>query len=97
MRFALSPEQQDFATSLQDLLAKADLPTVIRSWGAGRHDAGLALWGRLGEMGVTALAVPEAYDGFGAGPVASSWPSKPWVATRFPARWWRPSPRCRRC
>ncbi len=66
MRFALSAEQQDFAASLQDLLAKADLPTVIRSWGAGRHDAGLALWGRLGEMGVTALAVPETYGGFGA-------------------------------
>ncbi|MEO9221095.1 MAG: acyl-CoA dehydrogenase family protein [Mycobacteriaceae bacterium] len=69
MRFALSSEQQDFATSLQDLLVKSDLPKVIRSWGAGDHDSGLALWRRLGEMGVTALAVPEAYDGFGAGPV----------------------------
>jgi len=69
MRFVLSSEQQDFATSLQDLLAKSDLPKVIRSWGAGDPNAGRALWGRLGEMGVTALAVPEAYDGFGAGPV----------------------------
>ncbi|MGH3519314.1 MAG: acyl-CoA dehydrogenase family protein [Haloechinothrix sp.] len=66
MRFALSPEQVDFSRSINDLLGNADTPAVIRAWAVGRHDAGLALWRKLAELGITALAVPERNGGFGA-------------------------------
>lgn len=66
MRFALSAEQRAFAGSLHDLLTDAQTPSVIRAWGDGKHDPGFALWHRLAELGVTALATPESYGGFGA-------------------------------
>src|SRR5437763_11473668 len=69
MRFALSTEQHAFAASLHELLSDADTPTVIRRWGAGEHEPGLALWQRLAELGVTGLAVPERWEGLGADPV----------------------------
>ncbi|MFE9095112.1 acyl-CoA dehydrogenase family protein [Streptomyces sp. NPDC007264] len=69
MRFLLTDEQRAFARSLDGLLTAADTPAVVRSWGAGDHTAGRALWSRLGEAGVFALAVPEAYGGMGPLPV----------------------------
>ena len=66
MRFAPSPEQLEFASSLRELLAKADVPAVIRAWSAGDPTGGRALWGRLADAGVTALALPEEHGGFGA-------------------------------
>lgn len=69
MMFTLSPEQRDFAASIEDLLRDADTPTVIRAWARGEHEPGLALWRRLAELGVTALAVPEEHDGIGASAV----------------------------
>ena len=66
MRFAPSPEQLEFASSLRELLAKADVPTVTRAWATGDATAGRALWGRLADAGVTALALPEDHGGFGA-------------------------------
>jgi alkylation response protein AidB-like acyl-CoA dehydrogenase len=67
VRFALSSEQQQFAGSVHDLLAAADVPGIVRGW-AGR-ESGMALWRRLAELGVTALAVPERWDGLDAHPV----------------------------
>jgi alkylation response protein AidB-like acyl-CoA dehydrogenase len=69
MRFLLTDEQQAFARSLGALLIAADTPSVIRSWSAGDHTAGRALWSRVAEAGVFALAVPEAYEGVGPRPV----------------------------
>ncbi|MFL1903738.1 acyl-CoA dehydrogenase family protein [Streptomyces tauricus] len=69
MRFLLDDEQTAFASSLDGLLTAADTPAVVRSWGAGDHGAGRALWSRIAELGVFALAVPEAYEGVGARPV----------------------------
>ena len=69
MRFALSEEQEQFGETLHALLAEADTASVARAWAGGDHAPGLALWRRLGDLGVTALAIPEAYDGLGAGPV----------------------------
>ncbi|PSM42114.1 acyl-CoA dehydrogenase [Streptomyces dioscori] len=69
MRFLLDDEQTAFARSLDALLTAADTPAAVRSWGAGDHAAGRALWSRLAELGVFALAVPEAYEGVGARPV----------------------------
>ncbi|MFD1657381.1 acyl-CoA dehydrogenase family protein [Streptomyces caeni] len=69
MRFLLTGEQRAFARSLDALLTAADTPAVVRSWSTGDHTAGRALWSRLGEAGVFALAVPEAYEGLGPLPV----------------------------
>ncbi|WP_415950976.1 acyl-CoA dehydrogenase family protein [Streptomyces sp. KLOTTS4A1] len=69
MRFLLDDEQREFARSLDAMLTAADVPAAVRSWGAGDFTAGRALWGRLAEAGVFALAVPEAYEGVGPLPV----------------------------
>ncbi|MBG0856096.1 acyl-CoA/acyl-ACP dehydrogenase [Streptomyces spinoverrucosus] len=69
MRFLLDPEQRAFAASLDALLTAADTPAVIRDWSRGDHCGGRALWARIAEAGVFALAIPEEYDGLGARPV----------------------------
>ncbi|MGP4042789.1 acyl-CoA dehydrogenase family protein [Streptomyces sp. 2A115] len=69
MRFLLDDEQRAFAHSLDALLTSADTPSVVRSWGAGDHTTGRALWSRIADAGVFALAVPEEYEGVGPRPV----------------------------
>jgi len=69
MRFALSPEQTDFGAAIDAMLRDADTPAVARAWAAGDHGPGLALWRRLADLGVTGLAVPERFEGAGAGVV----------------------------
>ncbi|WP_158882884.1 acyl-CoA dehydrogenase family protein [Amycolatopsis anabasis] len=66
MRFALSPEQHQFADSIDALLSDVDTYAIARAWAAGEHEGGVKLWRRLAELGVTALAVPERFDGIGA-------------------------------
>nr|WP_042186125.1 acyl-CoA dehydrogenase family protein [Kibdelosporangium sp. MJ126-NF4]CEL17104.1 Butyryl-CoA dehydrogenase [Kibdelosporangium sp. MJ126-NF4]CTQ91667.1 Butyryl-CoA dehydrogenase (EC 1.3.99.2) [Kibdelosporangium sp. MJ126-NF4] len=53
MRFALSPEQTQFADTLDALLGKSD---VARAWAAGDHEPGLAVWRQLADLGATAVA-----------------------------------------
>jgi alkylation response protein AidB-like acyl-CoA dehydrogenase len=69
MRFLLDAEQRDFAGSLDAMLTAADTPSVIRDWSRGDHTGGRALWRRIADAGVFALAVPEAYDGLGPRPL----------------------------
>ncbi|MEV1081743.1 acyl-CoA dehydrogenase family protein [Streptomyces sp. NPDC050211] len=69
MRFLLDAEQRAFAASLDAMLTSADTPSVVRDWSRGEHGSGRALWGRIAEAGVFALAVPEEYDGLGPRPV----------------------------
>jgi alkylation response protein AidB-like acyl-CoA dehydrogenase len=69
VRFALTEEQRGFARSLDDLLAGAGTSAVARAWADGEHEAGLRLWRRLADLGVTGLVVPETAGGLGAGPV----------------------------
>ncbi|NEB13475.1 acyl-CoA dehydrogenase family protein, partial [Streptomyces coelicoflavus] len=69
MRFLLDAEQREFARSLDGLLASSDTPAAVRSWAAGDHAPGRALWARLSEAGVFALAVPERHDGLGPLPL----------------------------
>ncbi len=69
MRFALSPEQTGFATSLRDLMTRSDSVRVARAWATGDTRSGLDLWARLGEQGVNGLVVPEASGGLGGTPV----------------------------
>ncbi|MCD9874075.1 acyl-CoA dehydrogenase family protein [Streptomyces guryensis] len=69
MRFLLDAEQRAFAGSLDAMLTAADTPSVVRDWSRGEHTSGRALWSRLAEAGVFALAVPEEYGGLGPRPV----------------------------
>ncbi|GAA3396727.1 acyl-CoA dehydrogenase family protein [Streptomyces roseoviridis] len=69
MRFLPTDEQRAFARSLDAMLTAAGTPPAARAWAAGDPGPGLALWRRLGEAGVFALAVPEAYGGLGPRPV----------------------------
>ncbi|MBK3578148.1 acyl-CoA/acyl-ACP dehydrogenase [Streptomyces sp. MBT65] len=69
MRFLLDPEQRAFADSLNAMLTAADTPSVVREWSRGEHARGRALWRRVADAGVFALAVPEAYEGLGPRPV----------------------------
>ncbi|MFF1692401.1 acyl-CoA dehydrogenase family protein [Streptomyces sp. NPDC058257] len=69
MRFLLDDEQREFARSLDAMLTAADTPAAARAWAAGDHAPGRAVWGRLADAGVFALAVPEEYEGVGPHPV----------------------------
>lgn len=68
MEFALSEEQAELAATVRSLLDKRADSAAVRaaSTSASGHDE--ALWATLCEqIGVAALAVPEEYDGVGAG------------------------------
>ncbi|WP_142280380.1 acyl-CoA dehydrogenase family protein [Mycobacterium paraense] len=67
--FALDEQQHDFAASIDAALGAADLPGAIRAWSAGDTGPGRKVWEQLAHLGVTALAVPEKFDGIGAEPV----------------------------
>ncbi|OBI04005.1 acyl-CoA dehydrogenase family protein [Mycobacterium scrofulaceum] len=69
MKFALDEQQRDFAASIDAALGAADLPGAIRAWSAGDTAPGRKVWEQLAELGVTALAVPEKFDGIEAHPV----------------------------
>jgi alkylation response protein AidB-like acyl-CoA dehydrogenase len=69
VRFLLDTEQRDFAAGLDALLSAADTPAVIRARAADDPAPARALWRRLGEAGVFALAVPEQHQGTGLLPV----------------------------
>src|SRR4051794_30877290 len=55
MMFRLSSEQRDFAASLREMLAAADVPAAVRAWGAGDFGPGRKLWARLADLGLTSL------------------------------------------
>ena len=69
MQFGRTPEQMAFADALDDLLGSAGVPAIARAWASGEGSPGLDLWRRLAGLGVTALLVPDAYEGLGASPV----------------------------
>ncbi|MFI5791837.1 acyl-CoA dehydrogenase family protein [Streptomyces sp. NPDC051677] len=69
MRFLLDTEQRAFADSLHAMLTAAETPSVVRDWSRGEQTSGRALWARIAEAGVFALAIPEAYQGLGLRPV----------------------------
>ena len=69
MRFELDEQQRDFAASIDAALGAADLPGAVRAWSAGDLAPGRKVWEQLANLGVTALAVPERFDGIEAHPV----------------------------
>ncbi|HTQ15791.1 acyl-CoA dehydrogenase family protein [Mycobacterium sp.] len=69
MEFALDEQQRDFAASIDAALGAADLPAAVRAWSAGDVAPGRKVWEQLANLGVTALTVPEKFDGIEADPV----------------------------
>src|SRR5215472_15780860 len=59
----------EFGSVLHEMLADADVPDAARRWASGDLAPGLAVWGRLADLGVTGLAVPEKQGGLGASPL----------------------------
>lgn len=86
MRFALDEQQRDFAASIDAALGAADLPGAVRAWAAGDTAPGRKVWEQLATLGVTALAVPEKFDGIEADPVDLV------VAVERLGRWCVPGP-----
>ncbi|MDT5010148.1 MAG: hypothetical protein QOH57_1765 [Mycobacterium sp.] len=86
MKFELDEQHRDFAASIDAALAAADLPGAVRAWAAGDTAPGRKVWTRLADLGVTALAVPEKFDGIGADPVDLV------VAVERLGRWCVPGP-----
>lgn len=86
MRFALDRQQQDFAASIDAALAGAAVPAAVRAWAHGDTAPGRAIWRRLADLGITALTVPEKFDGIGAHPVDLL------VAVERLGRWCVPGP-----
>jgi alkylation response protein AidB-like acyl-CoA dehydrogenase len=84
--FALDEQQRDFAASIDAALGAADLPGVVRAWSAGDTAPGRKVWEQLTNLGVTALAVPEKFDGIEAHPVDLM------VAIERLGRWCVPGP-----
>ena len=80
MKFELTTEQAGFARSLDDLLSRADTVAANRAWAAGDHEAGIKLWSRLADLGVTSLATEAtpvevciAFEGIGRYAVPGPW------------------------
>ena len=86
MRFDLDAQQRDFAASIDAALAAADVPGAVRAWAAGDTAPGRKVWAQLADLGVTALAVPEQFDGLDAHPVDLM------VALERLGRWCVPGP-----
>lgn len=86
MHFEIDASQREFVASIDGALAAADVPAAIRAWSTGDTGPGRAVWATLAELGVTALAVAEEFDGVGAHPVDLV------VAIECLGRWGVPGP-----
>lgn len=69
MNFEIDDQQRDFASSIDAALSAADVPAAVRAWATGDTAAGRKVWAQLADLGVTALLVPEKFDGIDAHPV----------------------------
>ena len=68
MKFELDEQQRDFAASIDAALGAADVPAAVRAWAAGDTAPGRKVWATLADLGVTALLVPEKFDGIERAP-----------------------------
>jgi alkylation response protein AidB-like acyl-CoA dehydrogenase len=67
--FDVDAQQRDFAASIDAALTAADVPGAVRAWAGGDTGPGRKVWARLTDLGVTALMVPEKFEGLDAHPV----------------------------
>lgn len=66
----LTEDQQQFKDVVQRFFADKSPPSVVRQLMATSDGYDLAVWQQLsGELGLTGSHIPEAYGGFGFGPV----------------------------
>jgi alkylation response protein AidB-like acyl-CoA dehydrogenase len=86
VNFEIDDQQRDFAASIDAALAAADVPGAVRAWADGDTAPGRKVWARLTDLGVTALAVSEKFDGIDAHPVDLV------VAAERLGRWCVPGP-----
>ncbi|MBY0287560.1 MAG: acyl-CoA/acyl-ACP dehydrogenase [Mycobacteriaceae bacterium] len=86
MNFEIDEQQRDFAASIDAALGAAEMPAAVRAWAAGDPAPGRKVWAQLAELGVTALMVPEKFDGIEAHPVDLV------VAAERLGRWCVPGP-----
>lgn len=86
MNFELDAQQRDFAASIDAALAAADVPGAVRAWANGDTAPGRKVWAQLADLGITALLVPERFDGLDAHPVDLV------VASERLGRWCMPGP-----
>lgn len=63
MNFETDEQQRDFAASIDAALGASDVPAAVRAWGEGDTAPGRKVWAQLTDLGVTALLVPEKFDG----------------------------------
>src|SRR5437588_527738 len=59
MRFALAPEQRDFAASLRKMCDAAGTPGLARAWGGGDQRGGRTLIRQLAGAGALGLAIAD--------------------------------------
>jgi alkylation response protein AidB-like acyl-CoA dehydrogenase len=69
VNFEIDEQQRDFAASIDAALSAADVPAAVRAWASGDTAPGRKVWAQLADLGVTALLVPEKFDGIEAHPV----------------------------
>ncbi|MER5779406.1 acyl-CoA dehydrogenase family protein [Streptomyces sp. NPDC002039] len=72
MRFLPTDEQREFVRTLRRLLDASEVPAAVRAWGAGDHAPGRALWSRLADTGLFALAAGEEHEGLGPLPLEAA-------------------------
>ncbi|MET7994167.1 acyl-CoA dehydrogenase family protein [Amycolatopsis sp. NPDC005232] len=72
MRFTLSPDHRDYATSLTALLNTLDCDAATRAWSTGNPSPGLKIWRRLADQGVQSLTIPTHHGGLATGALPPS-------------------------
>jgi alkylation response protein AidB-like acyl-CoA dehydrogenase len=69
MNFEIDEQQRDFAASIDAALGATGVPAAVRAWADGETGPGRKVWSTLADLGVTALLVPQRFDGIEAHPV----------------------------
>lgn len=66
MKFAFEPEQHDLASGFDRVAADVASPEIARGLWETETGRSPDLWRAVVDMGLTAILVPEEYDGFGS-------------------------------